>query len=490
MLALLTVVAGAADLEGNPTFGLFPGTAGLLVRPSRLGWEADPLLAVGASLDVGSPELDASGRGERWTRALVLALPGIARNDESVAGELTTQTPSGYFDPWLGVGLARAGDGSAIGLSLVLELDLDGSPASLEGLQPVPLAGASSITWEEGEPSRGEGDSGRAMGQDLDLALSVGFARLTGTARPRVDLVARYLRAGEFVRVAEGTTTVETPVDPYATTDPAEQYTLTAMVGANPGSFWGLPNRSAATLGAVFGLDRGGTLLDPRLRLEGGLAAGPVWPTFPETDLVEGRYTEAPSQTSTTYQGTGERLSAQLGATWGWVDDEERPEVRVRAGWRLDGLYESHDVERCTESCASTLDRTSYLKLTVPTAMELGVSERVTVSAGLLPSVYVYRYEFALEPASGDPTSAVDRDLVVGLGARAGLRYERDGWALGASFAGSSGTSYASAGVFGGSGGSIPAPVPRAPPRELTVAGPSLSVSPLLWIGWRPNQGS
>jgi hypothetical protein len=49
---------------------------------------AFPLLVVGASLDVGAPELDASSRGERWTRAATLALPGFVREDGSRAGEL------------------------------------------------------------------------------------------------------------------------------------------------------------------------------------------------------------------------------------------------------------------------------------------------------------------------------------------------------------------------------------------------------------------
>lgn len=481
--AWLSTCALAADLEGTPTYGLFPGTAGLLIRPSRLGWEADPLVAVGASLDAGAPEIDVSGRGERWTRSLSIALPAVLRVDESDGGELTTRSPSGSLDAWVGVGAAREGDRTSAGVSLVLDLELERSAASLEELGPSMTAGAGEITWDGDVPSRGEGDSGQATGQDLDLALSTGFARIEGDTRPRMDIVARWIRTGEFIRAARGVVPEATSLLP-GSEPPTEGVSVDSAVGANPGSFWGLPNRSAVTLGAIVGLDRGGTLRDPRLRLEAAASGGPAWPTFSETVLVEGRYTQDESTATTTYRDIGLRVAGHLSATFGWAVDEggSRPTIRVRSEGRLDLLHESLDLDVCVEACAESLERTEYAKLSFPTALDLRLSERVTASAGLSPLAYVYRYAHELD--SDEVIGTTDRDFILGFGVRGGLRYEHHGWVLGASFAGSSGSSSFGVASGGMGGGSYTAP--RAMPDELGFSGPQLSLSPLLWIGWRP----
>lgn len=481
MIPLIAAAALAADLEGNPTFGQYPGTAGLLARPSRLGWEADPLVAVGASLDVGAPELDLSARPGAWTPALVLALPADVDFEAASEEGGATRELHGGSDPWIGVGVAKVAGASAFGVSLILDLALDVRDIALDGFTPeITNATPSSITWDGDVPSRGEGNAGRVYAQDLDLALTGGFARIDGDTRPRVDVVGRWLRTGEHVRVASA---VAAGGGPVASVD--------SVVGANPAPFWGLPNRSAGMLGAVAGIDRGGSLRDPRLRLEAAIAAGRTWPTFGDTRIVAGRYTEQVSQARITYRGGGARLDGGIGATWGWVADERddggRPGVRVRAGWRLDGLHELHAPETCVEAaCSEVGDRTVSLRLTAPTAIELRVSERVTTSAGLLPRVHGYRWHRVTRVEGGAPAELMEQELVVGLGVRAGVRYEHRGWMLGGGF----GTSTAgSAGL--GSGGFASAPpfdVTGPPlPDSGEVSGPALALSPRLWIGWRPG---
>jgi hypothetical protein len=490
-LLLASAPAAAADLEGNPTFGQFPGTAGLLTRPSRLGWEADPLVAVGASLDVGSPELDLSSRGDRWTHAWVLALPATVRGQTDTVGELDDTERGGTVRPYVGLGIARSSERTAFGASLVLDATFESTAAHLDQLSPLRSPGdPSSITWDGDVPSRGEGDAGRATGQDLDLALTTGFARIAGDNRPRIDVLARWIRAGERVRAAEGRPAGSVLTVP---TSSVEVTAVDSVVGANPVSFWGLPNRSAAAFGAVGGLDSGGTVRDPRRRLEVGVEGGPTWPTYDQTRIVEGRYTLEPARSRITWAGKGARFGGALGATWGWVADAdeagEPPAVRVRAGWRLDGSLEQSELERCDgPTCQASRQQTGWGRLAVPTAVELRVSERVTVSAGLSPAVYAYHHGYRMDgqPGGGEALGVTDSEVVVGLGARGGVRYEHRGWLLGASFAGSSGGAVFSSGVAA-STPFTPSPPPPPPlPEGLYSAGPAVSLSPLLWIGWRP----